>query len=82
VWGGDCGPDYAVPPDRPLTCVAYVGGAGAEAFVEAAAVGAALPEMPLFLSDEVYITVPLEATYQAAWDGLPAYWRDVLTAAD
>lgn len=80
VWGEDCGPDYAVPADRPLTCVAYIGGAGAEAFVELVAVGEALPKMPLFLTPDYYVWVPLEATYQAAWDGLPAYWRDVLTA--
>jgi hypothetical protein len=81
VWGEDCGPDYALPADKPLTCVAYVGGAGAEAFVEPSAVGDPLPEMPLFLTPDTYVPVPLEATYQAAWDGLPAYWRGVLTAA-
>jgi hypothetical protein len=63
-----------------LTCVAYVGGPGAEAFIEPLGFGDALPDMPLFLTPEVYVPVPLEATYQAAWDGMPAYWRDVLTA--
>jgi hypothetical protein len=81
VWGEDCGEDYALPEDKPLTCVAYVGGPGAEAFVELVAVGDALPEMPLFLTPEVYVSVPLEATYESAWKGMPAYWRDVLTAA-
>ena len=33
-----------------------------------------------FLSSEVYVPVPLEATYQAAWEAVPAYWRGVLTA--
>jgi hypothetical protein len=80
VWGEDCGPDYALPADKPLTCVAYVGGAGAEAFIEPVAVGDPLPDMPLFLTPDVYVLAPLEATYQAAWDGLPAYWRDVLSA--
>jgi hypothetical protein len=79
VWGEDCGPDFALPPDKPLTCVAYIGGPAAEAFVEFAAVGDPAPEMPLFLTPEVYVPVPLEATYQAAWEGMPAYWRDVLT---
>ncbi len=79
VWGDDCGADYAPPADKPLTCVAYIGGPGAEAFVEPVAVGDPLPDMPLFLSPEVYVRVPLEATYQAAWEGMPAYWRDVLT---
>ncbi len=78
VWGDDCGPDYALPIDKPLCCVAYVGGASAEAFIEPVAVGDALPEMPLFLTSDVYVSVPLEATYQAAWDGMAAYWQGVL----
>jgi len=80
VWGDDCGADFALPVDKPLTCVAYVGGAGAEAFIEPVAVGDSQPEMPLFLTADVYVPVPLEATYQAAGDGMPAYWRDVLMA--
>jgi hypothetical protein len=32
----------------------------------------------LFLSADRYVPVPLEATYQAAYRGVPAYWRDVL----
>jgi hypothetical protein len=79
VWGEDCGQDYALPEDKPLACVAYIGGPSAEAFIEPVAVGDALPEMPLFLSPDVYVLVPLEATYQSAWEGMPAYWRDVLT---
>jgi hypothetical protein len=78
VWGDDCGDDYALPEDKPLTCVAYVGGPSAEAFIEPVAVGDALPQMPLFLTSEVYVSVPLEATYQAAFEGMPAYWRGVL----
>jgi hypothetical protein len=80
VWGDDCGEDFAPPPDKPLTCVAYVGGADAEAFVEPVAVGDALPEMPLFLTPNVYVPVPLEAAYLAAWENMPSYWRGVLTA--
>lgn len=81
VWGEDCGEDYALPTDKPLTCVAYVGGPGAEAFIEPVAVGDALPEMPLFLTPDVYVPVPLEPTYQSAWEGMPAYWRDVLASS-
>ena len=80
VWGDDCGEDYAPPADQPLTCVAYVGGAGAEAFIEPVAVGDTLPDMPLFLTPDLYVLAPLEATYQSAWEGMPAYWREVLTA--
>ena len=51
---------------------------GLEAFVEPTAVGTALIEMPLFLTLEVYVPVPLEATYQSAWEGMPAFWRGVV----
>lgn len=81
VWGDDCGPDFDLPADKSLTCVSYVGGPAAEAFVEPVGVGDLLPEMPLFLTPEIYVPVPLEATYQAAWDGMPEYWRSVLEAA-
>lgn len=40
--------------------------------------GELLPEMPLFLRRDRYINAPLESTYQAAWRGMPAFWRDVL----
>jgi hypothetical protein len=79
VWGEDCGDDYVLPADKPLTCVSYIGGPSAEPFLELVAVGDALPAMPLFLTPDVYVSVPLEATYQLAWEGLPAYWRGVLT---
>jgi hypothetical protein len=81
VWGEDCGDDYVLPEDKPLTCVSYVGGPGAEAFIELVAIGDALPDMPLFLTPEVYVPVPLEATYHSAWEGMAAYWREVLTTA-
>jgi hypothetical protein len=81
VWDEDCGEDYALPPDKPLTCVAYVGGPTAEAFIELVGVSDTLPQMPLFLTADVYVLVPLEATYQSAWQGMPAYWRNVLSGA-
>jgi hypothetical protein len=34
--------------------------------------------MPLFLTPDVYVPVPLDSTYTAAWEGMPAYWREVL----
>jgi hypothetical protein len=70
--------EFALPADQPLTLAAYIGDSCPEAFVDFAAVGAALPDMPLFLTDEVYVPVPLEATYQSAWEAVPAFWRDVL----
>ena len=40
--------------------------------------GTAVAEMPLFLTPERYVNVPLEGTYGAAYAGMPAFWKDVL----
>lgn len=80
IWDECNDNDFALPPDKPLTLVSYIGGPFPEAFIEPTAVGIPLAEMPLFLTPDVYIPVPLEATYQSAWADVPAFWRDVLTA--
>jgi hypothetical protein len=69
------------PPDTPLTIASYIAGPFPEAFIEPTAVGAPVPEMPLFLTPDVYIPLPLEATYRSAWEAVPSFWRGVLTAS-
>ena len=69
---------FELPPDKPLCCVAYVGGALGETFIEPVAVADPLPEMPLFITPDVYVPVPLDVTYRAAWEAVPALWREVL----
>jgi hypothetical protein len=69
---------YEVPEQEPLTVASYVAGPRVDIYVEHLAVGAALPEMPLFLRPDRYVKVPLEATYESAYEGVPAFWRDVL----
>ena len=38
-------------------------------------VGRPLIDMPLFLEPDIYINVPLEATYMAAYRGVPNRWN-------
>ena len=72
-------PRFTLPPGRPLTAASYAAGREVVAAVQPFAVGEPVPTMPLFLTaDEEYVTVPLEATYAAAWLEVPKYWRDVL----
>ena len=80
IWGKEGDGDFALPKDKPLTCVSYVGYPGVEVYLDPVAVGDLLPDMPLFLTPQVYVPVPLEATYDAAWEAVPEFWRDVLTA--
>ncbi len=69
---------YDVPPEAPLTVASFAAGPRVDVFVEYLAVGAVLPEMPLFLRPDRYVNAPLESTYQAVFHGTPAFWRDVL----
>lgn len=64
----------------PLTLAAYLASSEVEAYLEHLTVGAALPDMPLFLSSKRYVNAPVEATYAAAFRGLPVYWRGILEA--
>jgi hypothetical protein len=70
--------NYDVPADEPLTLASYASGTKIDVYVERLSVGAALPAMPLFLRPDRYVNVPLEATYQEAYRGMPAFWREVL----
>ena len=72
IWENPAEDEFEFSADKPLTCAAYIGEPGMEAFIEPMAVGDSLPEMPLFLTPEDYVPVALEETYQAAWQEFPA----------
>ncbi len=78
IWGEGREGDFALPADKPLTCVSYIGGPGPEVFLDPVAIGDELPDMPLFLSPESYVLAPLEETYLSAWEAVPAVWQDEL----
>ena len=80
IWQDRNDHGFTPPPDQPLTCAAYRSAQRPEAFIEAFALGEALPEMPLFLTPDVYVTVPLDPTYRSAWEAVPAIWRETLEA--
>jgi hypothetical protein len=70
IWADFGTTDFVPPPGQPLTLASYQAGPVPRAYVEAVGVGQPLPDMPLFLTPDDYVNVPLEATYSAAWDGL------------
>lgn len=72
------GESYDLPADAPLTLASYAAGPGVEMYIEHLAIGAPLPDMPLFLSPDRYVNVTLEQTSAAAYAGMPRFWRDVL----
>jgi hypothetical protein len=78
IWEHYGAIEYVVPRDHPLTLVSYRSTAVVEAYVEHLAVGDHLIDIPLFLDADFYVNVPLEATYQTAYRGVPAFFREVL----
>jgi hypothetical protein len=80
IWYEFVDNDFALPSDKPLTLASYIGGPVPEAFIEPMVVGAVLPDMPLFLTPEVYVPLPLESTNQSACEAVPSYWRDVIAS--
>lgn len=81
AWLNSDGPPYDLPAAEPLTFACYSARPPEKAylgFLEHAAVGAAVPDMPIFLTPDRYVMVPLAETYAAAWNGMPEFWRKVL----
>jgi len=71
VWTRLGEPPMPFPLERPLQVVSYRSAGSITCYVEPRAVGESLPNAPLFLSPARYVSMPLEATYQAASAALP-----------
>jgi len=78
IWSEIEDSDYVLPEGKTRTLASYKAGVIPEAFVEAITVGDRLMKMPVFLNEEQYVPVPLEETYQKAWEAVPEYWRKVI----
>jgi hypothetical protein len=78
IWEEIADQPFELPPGKPLTVASYQAAPVRTAYVEPVAVGARLPAMGLFLYDDVFVDVPLEETYQATWDALPAELRQLV----
>jgi Protein of unknown function (DUF4058) len=76
---------HGVSDEEPLGIASYqaklvAGDIVPTVYFERLAVGQNLPMMPLFLSTDEYINLPLQETYDEAWRGVPARWKSVLEA--
>jgi hypothetical protein len=78
IWDEITDEPFALPEDRKLTLAAYQAAPIKTAYVEPFCVGLRIPDMPLFLHNDFYINVPLEATYMDTWAVLPQLLRDLV----
>ena len=78
IWDDVGGGTFELPDDRQLMLVSYLADQLPEAFFEPISVGTALPDMPIFLNSDRYVSAPLERTYEAAYRGVPKIVRESL----
>jgi hypothetical protein len=72
---------YQLQPDKPLSLISYECGTDSlRTYLEPFAVGDRLKTMPIYLTAGLYVEIPLEETYQAAWRRIPPRWQAVLEA--
>jgi hypothetical protein len=69
---------FHVEPEHPLGMAAYCSSIRPVAYFEPFAIGSTLIDMPMFLTPDRYVNVPLERTYMEAWQGVPRRWRQVI----
>lgn len=77
IWDELTTEPFELPADKPLTLAAYQASPIKTAYVEPVAVGDRLPDMPIYLEEDFYVNVPLEATYQTTWNVLPKEIRSL-----
>jgi hypothetical protein len=80
IWSEVIDDKFQLPAGKRLTLVSYSAGSVKRAYIEPVSLGAELPQMPLFLEPDFYVNVPLEATYQTAFQAVPKRWRSELEA--
>jgi hypothetical protein len=78
IWQHLDSREYEATADAPLTLASYAVGPATTAYVEPVSVGGSLTDMPLFLTSDRYVNLPLISTYETAFQGMPDFWRDIL----
>ncbi|MDB5389849.1 MAG: hypothetical protein JWM11_5495 [Planctomycetaceae bacterium] len=75
IWDEILDEEFTFPTGKDRILASYQSSGEQTAYVEPIAVGDSLPDMPLFLIEDLHVMVPLELTYQAAWDASPEALR-------
>ena len=78
IWDEVLLEDFAFPAGKNRILASYDAGREKIAYVETIGVGDELPEMPLILTSDLHVKVPLESTYQTAWQLSPESYRQAV----
>jgi hypothetical protein len=75
IWDEIEEEEFVFPKGKDRILVSYESGRENVAYIEPLAVGDIMPDMRLFLAPSFHVPVPLEATYDAAWEAIPEEMR-------
>jgi hypothetical protein len=78
IWSILSDQEFVAPDGWPLTVASYTAGEHMSAYVMPTRVGEKLPDAPLFLVREEYVTISPEASYLAGFSNFPNRWREVV----
>jgi len=71
IWDEIHDEAFEFPTGQDRLLASYQAGREKVAYLEPLGIGDTMPAMPLFLTPNLHIKVPLEETYQATWKSLP-----------
>jgi hypothetical protein len=77
IWDEFCDRPFKLPRDKRLTVASYRAAPTKTAYIEPVAVGDKLPAMPIFLTEDEYVPVPLEKTYRTSWSVFPNEFKEL-----
>jgi hypothetical protein len=80
IWNDYGDSKWELSASEPLAVITYECNVDTEFYLEPFAVGMNIPTMPVFLIPGGHFEVPLEETYNDAFQAVPARWRDVIAA--
>jgi hypothetical protein len=78
IWDEILEEPFDFPEGKDRILVSYDSGHERVAYIEPVAVGDVLPEMPLILTHDFHVMVPLEPTYLATWEASPEEMREAV----
>lgn len=67
-----------VTEELPLSLAAYCTGIVPTAYFNPINTSTPMPDMPLYLTPDYFVDVPLEDTYRKAYEGVPDRWKKVI----
>lgn len=79
IWAEIADQPFELPEGLDRLLMSYNAGREKVAYIEPLAVGDSMPDMPLFLTPEIHVKVPLEKTYGTTLNVLPEQLRTAVT---